>query len=225
MRIAKNLAARAAGALFALGIATGAGAGVIYQSIPDLSVAAGPAWCSQCGSDGQNIGQSFTLSSAAVANTLSFVTDNWYSWPTSVTVDIFQDGGGNTLGANLYHQTFSTFLSDVNTGLGTDIVTVDLGSVGLAAGSYDLFIFNPNDLTFPGFFGGSGLQIVQHGAGGTGPSTGNNYTSLGTDGGVRLDGTSSGAVPEPASWALMLGGFGLVGGAMRSRLKAVVSFG
>jgi len=36
---------------------------------------------------------------------------------------------------------------------------------------------------------------------------------------------ASGAVPEPASWALMLGGFGLVGGAMRSRRKAAVSFG
>lgn len=39
------------------------------------------------------------------------------------------------------------------------------------------------------------------------------------------DHASSGAVPEPASWALMLGGFGLVGAAMRSRLKAAVSFG
>jgi len=34
-----------------------------------------------------------------------------------------------------------------------------------------------------------------------------------------------GDVPEPASWAMMLGGFGLVGGAMRSRRKAAVSFG
>jgi len=31
-------------------------------------------------------------------------------------------------------------------------------------------------------------------------------------------------VPEPASWALMLGGFGLVGGAMRSRRTAAVTF-
>ena len=30
-------------------------------------------------------------------------------------------------------------------------------------------------------------------------------------------------VPEPASWALMLGGFGMVGGAMRSGRKAVVT--
>lgn len=36
---------------------------------------------------------------------------------------------------------------------------------------------------------------------------------------------TSGAVPEPASWAMMLGGFGLVGGAMRSRRKALVTFG
>jgi hypothetical protein len=32
-----------------------------------------------------------------------------------------------------------------------------------------------------------------------------------------------GSVPEPASWAMMLGGFGLVGGAMRRR-KAAVHF-
>lgn len=33
-----------------------------------------------------------------------------------------------------------------------------------------------------------------------------------------------GAVPEPSSWAMMLGGFGLVGGAMRSRRRAAISF-
>lgn len=32
------------------------------------------------------------------------------------------------------------------------------------------------------------------------------------------------SVPEPASWALMLGGFGLVGMAMRVRRKTVVTF-
>ena len=35
--------------------------------------------------------------------------------------------------------------------------------------------------------------------------------------------TRSGAVPEPASWAMMLGGFGIIGGAMRARRKAVIS--
>lgn len=32
------------------------------------------------------------------------------------------------------------------------------------------------------------------------------------------------AVPEPASWALMLGGFGMIGGALRSRRKANMRF-
>jgi hypothetical protein len=31
-------------------------------------------------------------------------------------------------------------------------------------------------------------------------------------------------VPEPASWALMLGGFGAIGGAMRARRKATATF-
>jgi hypothetical protein len=34
-----------------------------------------------------------------------------------------------------------------------------------------------------------------------------------------------GAVPEPASWAMMLGGFGAMGSVMRSRRKAALSFG
>jgi len=43
---------------------------------------------------------------------------------------------------------------------------------------------------------------------------------------VSFASKGTGVVPEPASWALMLGGFGLVGGAMRSRRRtSAVSFG
>ena len=35
----------------------------------------------------------------------------------------------------------------------------------------------------------------------------------------------TGSVPEPASWAMMLGGFGMIGGALRSRRNTAVSFG
>ena len=34
----------------------------------------------------------------------------------------------------------------------------------------------------------------------------------------------SGAVPEPASWAMMLGGFGIVGGTLRARRKPSLTF-
>lgn len=46
--------------------------------------------------------------------------------------------------------------------------------------------------------------------------------------GPLLDGVTltidSGAVPEPAAWAMMLAGFGLVGAAMRRREKVAVTF-
>ena len=35
---------------------------------------------------------------------------------------------------------------------------------------------------------------------------------------------SSSAVPEPASWAMMLGGFGLIGGVLRSSRRTMLSF-
>ncbi|CAM3290694.1 hypothetical protein SPAN111604_14870 [Sphingomonas antarctica] len=44
----------------------------------------------------------------------------------------------------------------------------------------------------------------------------------GGDNYAGLDAVSLTAVPEPASWALMLGGFGLMGGAMRRRRSNVI---
>jgi len=42
---------------------------------------------------------------------------------------------------------------------------------------------------------------------------------------ISAHGASPEAVPEPVSWALMLGGFGMVGSAMRRRQRAAVRFG
>ncbi|MBT2188181.1 PEP-CTERM sorting domain-containing protein [Sphingobium sp. H33] len=51
-----------------------------------------------------------------------------------------------------------------------------------------------------------------------------NYLSDTTDVDAFLDNVRvSGAVPEPATWAMMIGGFALAGTAMRRR-KAAVSF-
>lgn len=52
------------------------------------------------------------------------------------------------------------------------------------------------------------------------------FMGMGNSGG-KFSGTVSltpAAVPEPASWALMIGGVGVVGGAMRRRQRTTVSF-
>jgi hypothetical protein len=48
------------------------------------------------------------------------------------------------------------------------------------------------------------------------------YTGKGTGTAVQLINSTAGAVPEPASWAMMLTGFGLVGGAIRHRKSAAL---
>lgn len=46
----------------------------------------------------------------------------------------------------------------------------------------------------------------------------------GNNEGVLIDAVSVGAVPEPATWAMMILGFGVVGGAMRRRTRQTVSY-
>jgi hypothetical protein len=69
---------------------------------------------------------------------------------------------------------------------------------------------------------------------GAGSGSGNDFTGFvdnvrvstsGGDDAINFEvPTPSGAVPEPASWAMMVGGFGLVGAAMRSRRKQTISY-
>jgi hypothetical protein len=45
-------------------------------------------------------------------------------------------------------------------------------------------------------------------------------SAVSVDGGALPPPTPGGAVPEPASWAMFIGGFGMIGGALRSRRRA-----
>jgi len=66
---------------------------------------------------------------------------------------------------------------------------------------------------------GSSTLITLHGG-----ISGANQAAIGLDN-VSVVQLDSSAAPEPASWALMLAGFGAIGGALRNRRKAAVSFG
>jgi hypothetical protein len=73
----------------------------------------------------------------------------------------------------------------------------------------------------------SGGNSVNFWSNGTVPGAGLDYGVAVTNGVDVLNytaGVSIAAVPEPATWAMFIGGFGLIGGAMRRRRKVSVSF-
>ena len=92
--------------------------------------------------------------------------------------------------------------------LDSDGIFIDVPN-GFLASPYNIF-FGPEDVDDP--VGHVDYQL------GT-PFFG----SLGGVFSIEQESGDAGAVPEPASWALMLGGFGMVGGAMRSRRRAAVA--
>lgn len=212
-----------AGAALAFTVIAGsAGAATIYQSIPDLTV--NPilnGYCSQCEANGQDIGQAFSIGTASTAKSASFAVASNYNWPTTVDLSIFANAGG-VLGANLFSQSYSSFVSEVDTGFNTHVLTVNLGAgVALAAGNYYLFLTNPNSLAIPAYSGGSNDLVYLQGAGSppTVGSTVNTYTS---DIAVSISDTAAG-VPEPTTWALMLTGFLGAGVALRSNRRRTVA--
>jgi hypothetical protein len=70
----------------------GAHASVIYQSISNLYATPPSTLCSECLSDGQYIGEFFSLGASAVAQSLTFVVGGTFvPYTLSFTVDIFQD--------------------------------------------------------------------------------------------------------------------------------------
>jgi hypothetical protein len=125
-------------------------------------------------------------------------------------VDYTNEGNGITLNY-LNLQLGSTIVFSYSTEFDTLMVGgSNIGSNGYMWGDDDftMFIYDatgkvPND--YAGFLG-----YTQH-------TSINSFES----GAFEVTSRPSGAVPEPASWALMVGGFGLVGGAMRRRATRV----
>jgi hypothetical protein len=194
----------------------------VYQSTPDLTAApVVNGYCSQCSfAAGQVIGGAFTLSSAATLGSVSFAVTSNYAWTVPTTVSIYNDNGA-TVGSQLFSQTFSTYNSNVLTGHDTAVANVSLGNLSLGSGSYLIFFTNPTDLAIPTFAtGDGGMRAILSGSSTAPDYTGNSlYIASDTIGYQLL----SGAVPEPASWALMIGGFGLVGATARRR-KVTVTY-
>lgn len=139
---------------------------------------------------------------------------------TSGTASTMNVSGGFSDGFSFYYSAinnpaFVNVYSGLN-GTGDLLATINLATTPNGAGDPDCFGTNfcpytAIGVTFSGIahsvdFGGSANQVA--------------FADITVGSSV-----AGGAVPEPASWALMLTGFGLVGGTMRARRRATVAFG
>ncbi|SIN97070.1 PEP-CTERM protein-sorting domain-containing protein [Parasphingorhabdus marina DSM 22363] len=118
---------------------------------------------------------------------------------------ILHEGSGLTFTAGAMSVTYSDFVIDTATSVLSSTVTMN----GSMPGTIDLFTFDADLNLFLTDAAAGGLTTV-FGA----PDLG------GTQFGVaNVDLAVTGAVPEPGSWMMMIGGFALVGGALRHRRR------
>lgn len=147
-------------------------------------------------------------------DSIDYIGTYWNAQNGSRSVDL----SGNAPGS--IFQTFDTVLGQVYNvtfflGANGDgpppTKTVDVSATGNAVGSYSVGTtpFPPNVTAWTPF---------TYTFTATGTSTTLTFTSTGTTAyGAALDNVNVTAVPEPAAWALMILGFGAIGGVMRRR--------
>lgn len=154
-----------------------------------------------------------------------------YGSAASLANQFIAFGGGDSGNAALISQSFNTTASLYT-------VSFDTGAFGgeqtITATAFDaltnavlgtLSVTAPGTNNFDSMFTTSFFSFL-----GAGNAVKLSFTAAGSATRSRdafLDNVSviGAAVPEPASWVMMLGGFGLIGGALRSSRRTSVSFG
>lgn len=178
------------------------------------------------GNSGTNYGVSFSNTSLGIIDQDAGGTGNFANEPSPNTILFFLDSSSATLNyAAGFTTGFSFFYTSstdatVNVWSGLNATGTLLGSIVVSAQFTDGCTGDPNgtfcNWTAAGVsFDGIAMSID---FGGTANQTGYDNITFGSDK------PGNPGVPEPASWALMLAGFGMVGGSLRHRARTRVSF-
>lgn len=161
-------------------------------------------------------GYSITASDAWLFNNNPSWTNYYYNWGTGNVLTFKQNDVitiNFTTPVTAFSINLSTFADDNNpatpAGAPSTLYGFDV-TVGTGQGSY---VVSTNAFPTMAFFGATSdtafTSITLTG--------GNNFTNFDN---LTLATAVSGAVPEPATWAMMIGGFGLAGVAVRRRRRA-----
>ncbi len=202
-----------AGALVAVGAAN---ATALYDNGPSTF---GAAAYSIAG--GNYAEDSFTIGTSATVNGVDFAAWNYPTSSTTTTVDwaIFSGlrapytASGPLIASGTSSVTSSYILTNTS-GYAVNTDTFAIPTTTLAKGTYSLYIGNAFDT-----YGAENILWDVNG----GPSTALVHTNFGPfeayqfSNTFQILGSVAGGVPEPATWALMLIGFGGLGGLLRRR--------
>jgi len=169
------------------------------------------------GNSGANYGIGFSTNSLGIIDSSAGGTGNTGNDPSGKTVLFFLSGGAATMNVAAGFDTgFSFFYAAGQAGS----VTVYDGLNGTGNVLATLALTTTSNVYYDWSAIGVGFNGIAHSVDFGGAA---NFIAFDN---ITLGAATpgNGAVPEPASWALMLGGFGLVGGAMRNRRRSTVAF-
>lgn len=208
MRIPTPIRRLATGFVLALAIAAPASAALLFESVADLDASYDYSFSSDFFGSGDQVFDSFEADLGGdieeIAAAVFFLED-----PVDITVEVFSGLATGTL-TSLFSQTFTPgdyALSDLANG--AKAARFAVSGLTLSAGqTYTISFYNPETLFLPGYSGGASTSYMAGEA-----------LDFGTSTGFRLEGapTTVTGVPEPATWGLMIVGFGGTGALLRRR--------
>jgi hypothetical protein len=174
--------------------------------------------------DNGKAGYTFTLGSASTVTLASL----GYAGGTNLAGATIARGGFDPV-LTIYNAATGFAIADADDGPGSpaDSVTGASGdpiySALLAAGSYTVYLTQYNNFgpaSLPGLFGFDGQPNFRGGFVDFYGDQRNGNWALDISG---VDSVATASVPEPATWGLMIVGFGMVGAAARRRHRAVAA--